>query len=150
MSAALARRTALLAALLLCASVQRVSARSAAARASASGAGGGGANSGVVSLTSTAVPGPLPPALQAAARVVFANATATLAGTPLVCGSIGSLQSGYTRTAAARGPALLTVRPPSPPLVPVRSLLQRRACAPLAALVRSSCALGTFAPARQP
>ena len=99
MSAALARRTALLAALLLCASVQRVSARSAAARASASGAGGGGANSGIVSLTSTAVPGPLPPALQAAARVVFANATATLAGTPLVCGSIGSLQSGYTRTA---------------------------------------------------
>ena len=99
MSAALARRTALLAALLLCASVQRVSARSAAARASASGAGGGGANSGVVSLTSTAVPGPLPPALQAAARVVFANATATLAGTPLVCGSIGSLLSGYTRTA---------------------------------------------------
>ena len=93
------QRSALLAALLLCAAVQHVSARSAAARASASGAGGGGANSGIVSLTSTAVPGPLPPALQAAARVVYANATATLAGTPLVCGSIGSLQSGYSRTA---------------------------------------------------
>jgi len=87
-----------LALLLLACCVSRASARSAAARASASGSGGGG-NSGVVTLVSTAVPGPLPPPLQAAADAVFASAGATLAGTPLLCGSIGSLQSGYTRTA---------------------------------------------------
>ena len=88
-----------LALLLLLQAACRVSARSAAARASASGAGGGGANSGIVTLVSTAVAGPLPPALQASADAIFASAGATLAGTPLVCGSIGSLQNGYSRTA---------------------------------------------------